>query len=93
MDENTKEIKSIYMLVNKAKGILVDTTSQVISMTGLPPYIIDGILSGILADIRSKEIYDMGVLLSAEDNEKKEDKKKEDDDGGHQPGTGTNQDI
>lgn len=89
MDEKTNEIKSVYLLVNKAKGILVDTVSQVIAMTGLPPYIIDGILSAILSDIRQKEIYDMSVLLNAnEENSKKE----EGDDGGYQSGTGTDQD-
>lgn len=80
--------QSVYVIVNRAKGMLVDAVGQVMERTGLPPYIIDGILSGILSDIRQKEIYDLGILLSMKERERQEakddDENKEDGDGGHQ---------
>ena len=71
---NETKDQSGYFLVNRAKGLLVDAVGQVMENTGLPPYIIDGILSGILADLRQKEIYDMGILASIK---KKEDEKED----------------
>ena len=85
MSENGKK-QSVYVLVNQARGMLVDAVGQVMANTGLPPYIIDGILSGILSDIRQKEIYDLGILMAREDEPEKENTKEEDD-GGHQSGT------
>lgn len=91
--ENERDTnESIYLIVNRAKGMLVDAVGQVMDRTGLPPYIIDGILSAILSDIRQKELYDMGILANMKDQELqkvKEETKKEDGDGGHHSGTGT----
>lgn len=88
-DENDQ---SVYTIVNRAKGMLVDAVGQVMNRTGLPPYIIDGILSSILSDIRQKELYDIGVItytMEQELAEAQKETKKEDGDGGHHSGTGT----
>lgn len=54
-----------YMEMNKAKGLMIDAVGQIMSATGVPPYVMDGILSAILADIRQKEMYDLGVVYSS----------------------------
>lgn len=51
-----------YTLVNQARGYLTDAVGQIMNRFALPAYIMDGLLSDILAEIRKKEIYDMSVI-------------------------------
>lgn len=79
-----QETDSLYLAVNKARGLTLDAVGQIMELTGLPPYLMDCILSGVLADIRQKEIYDMG-LIKAKDTKPSEPLKeaKEETDGEH----------
>lgn len=67
--------KPIGLVIQEARGLLVDAVGQIMNVTGLPSYIIDGILSQILSDIRQKELYDLGLSI-------KDKKAMEDSDGG-----------
>ena len=51
-----------YFLVNQARGYLTDAVGQIMNRFALPAYVMDGLLSDILAEIRKKEIYDMSVI-------------------------------
>lgn len=51
-----------YALVNQARGYLTDAVGQIMTRFALPAYIMDGLLSDILAEVRKKEIYDMSVI-------------------------------
>lgn len=64
MDDKEKEVP-MYVAINRAKGLMVDAVGQVLSVTKIPPFAMDGILSSILADIRQKEMYDLGVVYSS----------------------------
>lgn len=68
--------KPIGLVIQEARGLLVDAVGQIMNVTGLPAYVIDGILSQILSDIRQKELYDLGLSI-------KEKKTMEDRNGEH----------
>lgn len=59
------EAFSVYAAINKARGLTLDAVGQIMNSTGVPPYVMDGILSSILAEIRQKEMYDLGVVYSS----------------------------
>ena len=56
------EEQNPYMLVLQANSLITDAVGQVMNKFGLPSYIIDGILSDILSEIRKKELYDVGYI-------------------------------
>lgn len=64
-DKKEKEEVPMYIAINRAKGLMVDAVGQVLNATRIPPFAMDGILCSILADIRQKEMYDLGVVYSS----------------------------
>lgn len=64
--EDNKE--RVYFLVNEARGYLTDAVGQIMNKFGLPAYIMDGLLSDVLAEVRKKEIYDMSVINMKREN-------------------------
>ena len=55
----------MHVKVNKARALAIDAIGQILAGTGVPAYIMDGILSSILADVRQKEMYEFELALSS----------------------------
>lgn len=65
--------KSLALMLEEAKREMTAAVNQVIQNTNLPAYLIDGILSAILADVRSqKNIELLEELKTVTANNQKE---------------------
>ena len=47
--------RPLVLVMEDAKNLLLNTVITIRDQTGLPPSILDGIISGILADLRNRE--------------------------------------
>lgn len=79
-EKNIEANIPMHVKVNKAKALAIDAIGQILGATGVPAYIMDGILSSILADIRQKEMYEFELALSSYSDSKDT----EESDGEHQ---------
>lgn len=67
MEANPKETnQSLEMSLQQAKAEMIGATNLIMRKHNLPPCLMDGILSSLLADIRSAEI----VSVLKEESEK-----------------------
>lgn len=68
MDEPKKKSEPVAIplssMIQSARVYIYDAVSQIMDKTGLPPYLMDGVLSEVLADIRKKELCEMSASVS-----------------------------
>ncbi len=72
---NKKEQIPLSILMENSKGKMTAAVNQCIEESGLPAYLIEGILAGILAEVRSQK----NLELISDYNRMKEIKKEEGD--------------
>lgn len=53
-------------MIQSARGYMNDAVNQIMDKTSLPAYLMDGVISEVLADIRKREICEMGVTVPAQ---------------------------
>lgn len=72
--------RPLVLVMEDAKNLLLNTVITIRDQTGLPPSILDGIVSGILADLRKEACSEISLASARERmemaEEYKEDKKK-----------------
>lgn len=72
--------RPLVLVMEDAKNLLLNTVITIREQTGLPPSILDGIVSGILADLRKEACSEISLAAARERmemaEEYKEDKKK-----------------
>lgn len=72
--------RPLVLVMEDAKNLLLNTVITIRDQTGLPPSILDGIVSGILADLRKEACSEISLAAARERmemaEEYKEDKKK-----------------
>lgn len=72
--------RPLVLVMEDAKNLLLNTIITIRDQTGLPPSILDGIVSGILADLRKEACSEISLAAARERmemaEEYKEDKKK-----------------
>ena len=67
MERNPKEInQSLEISLQQAKAEMIGVTNHIMKKHNLPPCLMDGILSSLLADIRSAEL----ISVLKEESEK-----------------------
>lgn len=72
MDEKKEEQKSkplvipLISMVQSARYYMREAVEQIMSKTGLPTYLMDGVISEVLADIRKQELCDVGIQTTNE---------------------------
>lgn len=77
MEANSKSAKKSdktnpYYAITQARGLLTDTVAQIMNNFGLPPYIMDGVICDVLAEVRKKELHDLGYIYMQENSQMKE---------------------
>lgn len=58
--------RPLALVMEDAKNMLLDTVITIREKTGLPPSIMDGIVSGILADIRKEACSEISLAAARE---------------------------
>lgn len=59
----------LVLVIEDAKNVLMNTVVTVKEQTGLPSSILDGILSGILADLRKDSCSEISLAVARERQE------------------------
>lgn len=54
-----KTTQSLCFMIENARKEMIIAVNRVIEKTNLPPYLIEGILTGILADIRNQKVAEL----------------------------------
>ena len=62
----------LVLVIEDAKSALMSTVITIKNQTGLPSTILDGILSGVLADVRKDACSEIAMAAAQEKKEKKE---------------------
>lgn len=65
--------RPLVLVIEDAKSVLMSTVITIKNQTGLPSTILDGILSGVLADVRKDACSEIAMAAAQEKKEKKED--------------------
>ena len=63
--------RPLVLVIEDAKSVLMSTVIMIKDQTGLPSTILDGILSGVLADVRKDACSEI-AMAAQEKKEKKE---------------------
>ena len=64
--------RPLVLVIEDAKSVLMSTVITIKNQTGLPSTILDGILSGVLADVRKDACSEIAMAAALEKKEKKE---------------------
>ena len=64
--------RPLVLVIEDAKSVLMSTVITIKNQTGLPSTILDGILSGVLADVRKDACSEIAMAAAQEKKEKKE---------------------
>ena len=82
--------RPLVLVMEDAKNLLLNTVITIRDQTGLPPSILDGIVSGILADLRKEACSEISLAASRERMElmKKETETQEENDNGKDNNSG-----
>ena len=59
-------VRPLVLVMEDAKNVLLNTVITIREQTGLPPSILDGIISGILADIRKESCSEISLAAARE---------------------------
>lgn len=62
-------VRPLVLVMEDAKNVLLNTVITIRDQTGLPPSILDGIISGILADIRKESCSEISLAAARERQE------------------------
>lgn len=62
-------VRPLVLVMEDAKNVLLNTVITIREQTGLPPSILDGIISGILADIRKESCSEISLAAARERKE------------------------
>jgi hypothetical protein len=54
-------------MVHNARVYINDAVTTIMKKTNIPPYLMDGIISEVLADIRKQELTELGVSTSEDE--------------------------
>ncbi len=65
MNENTN-VRPLVLVMEDAKNMLLNTIITIREQTGLPSSILDGIVSGILADLRKEACSEISLAAARE---------------------------
>lgn len=68
MNEKTN-VRPLVLVIEDAKNVLLNTVITIREQAGLPPSILDGIISGILADIRKESCSEISLAAARERQE------------------------
>lgn len=68
MNENTNA-RPLVLVMEDAKNMLLNTIITIRGQTGLPSSILDGIVSGILADLRKEACSEISLAAARERQE------------------------
>ena len=63
-NNNQSVVIPLSTMVHNARIYMNDAVKAVMNETNLPPYLMDGIISEVLADIRRQELTELGVSSS-----------------------------
>ncbi len=82
--------RPLVLVMEDAKNVLLNTVITIRDQTGLPPSILDGIVSGILADLRKEACSEISLASAKERMElmKKETEPQEENDNGKDNNSG-----
>lgn len=58
--------RPLVLVMEDAKNLLLNTVITIRDQTGLPPSILDGIVSGILADLRKEACSEISLAAARE---------------------------
>ena len=58
--------RPLVLVMEDAKNVLLNTVITIRDQTGLPPSILDGIVSGILADLRKEACSEISLASARE---------------------------
>ena len=82
-----KKTKSLALMIEDAKREMTNSFNQIIQRAGLPAYLIEGILCGILSDVRNQKnielMEEMKAISSANEHGDKKEVKEVTEDGEH----------